>query len=66
MARYSVLTMLLTVPRPVAVAQVDTPAEAVRIARELKQKGNDRIQIGDGQLEQYFPVDEFAAKHGIR
>ncbi len=66
MARYLVLARMLTVPKPMAIAEADTPADAVRKAREFEQKGRQNLQIGDTQAEQYFPVDTFAAKHGIR
>ncbi|MGD9967717.1 MAG: hypothetical protein AB7T59_14440 [Hyphomonadaceae bacterium] len=66
MKRYQVLAQMLTVPRPMAVAEAETPAEAVRKAREFAQKGHRDLQIGDTEAEQYYPVDQFAAKHGVR
>ena len=66
MARYQILAQMLTVPKPMAIAEADTPDAAVRKARELMQKGRQNLQIGDTQAEQYYPVDTFAAKHGIR
>jgi hypothetical protein len=66
MARYQILAQMVTIGRPMPVAQADTPADAVRKARELEQKGKRDLQIGDTQAEQYFPVNAFAAKHGIR
>lgn len=65
-ARYQILAQMLTVPKPMAIAEADTPAAAVQKAREFIQKGRQNIQIGDTQAEEYFPVDTFAAKHGIR
>ena len=65
MARYQILSEMLALPKPMAVAEAETPAEAVRIAREFAKKGK-QVQIGDTQAEQYFPIDQFAAKHGIR
>jgi hypothetical protein len=66
MARYQVLATMLTMPRPMPIAEADTPADAVRKAREFAQKGRRDLQIGDTEAQQYFPVDQFAAKHGIR
>jgi hypothetical protein len=66
MARYSVLTGMLTVPRHLPIAEAETPQEAVRLAREFAQKGRTGLKIGDNEKAEYFPVDEFAAKHGIR
>lgn len=66
MARYQIMAQMLTLPKPMPVAEADTPDAAVRKARELMQQGRQNLQIGDTQAEQYFPVDAFAAKHGIR
>jgi hypothetical protein len=66
MARYSILSPLLTVPRNVAIGQADTPAEAVRIAREFAKQGKKGLQIGDNEAAHYEPLETFAAKHGIR
>jgi hypothetical protein len=66
MARFKILAPMLTVPRPMAIAEADTPADAVRKAREFEQKGRTDLQIGDTQAEEYFPVAQFAAKHGVR
>ena len=66
MARYHILAQMLTLPKPAAIAEADTPQEAVRKAREFEQKGRRNLQIGDTQAEQYYPVAQFAAQHGIR
>ncbi|MCX7360041.1 MAG: hypothetical protein NT015_18120 [Alphaproteobacteria bacterium] len=66
MARYLVLAQMLAVPKPMPVGQADTPAEALRKARELEKAGRDGIQIGDTEAEQYFSIAQFAAQHGIR
>ncbi|ANP47207.1 hypothetical protein [Candidatus Viadribacter manganicus] len=66
MARYQILAQMMTLPKPMPIGEADTPADAVRKARELQQKGQQNLQIADKQAEQYFPVDAFAAKHGIR
>jgi hypothetical protein len=66
MARYLVLAQMLTVPKPMPIAEADTPADAVRKAREFEKKGKRDLQIGDTQAEQYYPVAQFAAQHGIR
>jgi hypothetical protein len=66
MARYLILTQMLTLPRPMPIAEADTPADAVRMAREFEKKGRQDIQIGDTEAAQYFPIDTFAAKHGVR
>ncbi len=66
MARYHILAQLLTVPKPMAIDTADTPADAVRKAREATQRGSQGVQIGDSEAAQYFAVDQFAAKHGIR
>ncbi len=66
MARYQILAQMLALPKPLAIAEADTPADAVRKAREATQRGSQGVQIGDTQAEQYFPIDTFAAKHGVR
>lgn len=66
MARYLVLANMLAVPKPLPVAEAETPADAVRIARDLAQKGRAGLKIGDTETAQYFEISEFAAKHGIR
>jgi len=66
MARYQILAQMLALPKPMAIAEADTPADAVRKAREAAQRGSQGVQIGDTQAEQYFPIDTFAAKHGVR
>jgi GTP cyclohydrolase III len=66
MARYHILAQLLTVPKPMAIDTAETPADAVRKAREAEQRGSQGVQIGDTEAEQYFPIAQFAAKHGIR
>ena len=66
MARFQILAPMLTLPKPMPVGQADTPADAVRLAREMEKKGRQNLQIGDSEIEQYIPVDAFAAKHGIR
>jgi hypothetical protein len=66
MARYSILTELVTVPKHVAVAQAETPEEAVRLARQQVQKGTRGVKIGDNELADYLTIEAFAAKHGIR
>ncbi len=66
MARFQILAQMLALPRPMPIAEADTPAEAVRKAREFEQKGRQDLQIGDSEAQQYYPVAQFAAKHGIR
>jgi hypothetical protein len=66
MARYMILAQMLTVPKPMPIAEADTPADAVRKAREAEQRGSQGVQIGDTEAAQYFPIAQFAAKHGIR
>jgi len=66
MARYQILAQMLAVPQPMAIAVADTPAEAVNKARQYAQQGRQGLQIGDVDAEQYFTVESFAAKHGIR
>ncbi len=66
MARYQILAQMMTLPKPMPIAEADTPAEAVRKAREFEQKGRQDLQIGDTQVQQYYPVAQFAAQHGIR
>lgn len=65
-ARYLILTRLMVSPRPVAIGEADTPAEAVRQARAFTAQGRRDVQIGDHEASQYFPTEEFAAKHGVR
>lgn len=66
MARYLVLAPMMTTGRPMPIAEAETPADAVRKAREFEKKGKRDLQIGDSEAEQYSPVSQFAAKHGIR
>jgi hypothetical protein len=66
MARYVILAPMMTVPRPMPIAEADTPADAVRKAREFEQKGKRNLQIGDTDAAQYYPIVQFAAMHGIR
>ena len=66
MARYVVMSPMLTLPKPMPIVEASTPAEAVRIAREFESKGRRGLQIGDMDKETYVPLDEFAAEHGIR
>lgn len=66
MARYLVLAEMLTLPKPMPIAEADSPAEAVRKAREFEKAGRQGIQIGDTQAEQYYPLAQFAAQHGVR
>ena len=49
-----------------AVASAETPAEAVKKARDFAKQGKRDVQIGDNQAAMYYPTEEFAAKHGIR
>lgn len=64
--RYQVLSQLLTVPRPISVGEADTPAEAVRIARDYAKKGgNPPLSIGDTQDETYISFNDFVKKHGL-
>jgi hypothetical protein len=66
MARYQILAMMMTVPKPMMIAEADTPQDAVRKAREFEKSGRRELQIGDTQAEQYYPLAEFASQHGIR
>ena len=66
MARYSILARMLVTPKPMAIAEAETPADAVRLARDLTRQGKRDVQIGDNQSQMYFPTEQFAAKHGIR
>ena len=66
MARYQILAQMLAVPQPMAIAEANTPAEAVTKARQYAQQGRQGLQIGDTDAEQYYSIDSFAAKHGIR
>lgn len=65
-ARFLILGQMMTLPRPVPIAEAATPADAVRKAREFEQSGRRDIQIGDTEAEEYFTVAAFAARHGIR
>jgi hypothetical protein len=66
MARYQILSQLLSVPRPVQIGEADTPAEAVRVAREFEKQGRKHVNIGDVESAQYISIEQFAAKHGVR
>jgi len=66
MARYSILVRMLVTPKPMAIAEAETPAEAVKLARDATSQGKRDVQIGDNQAQMYFPTEEFAAKHGVR
>jgi hypothetical protein len=66
MARFQILAQMMTVPKPLAIGEADTPAEAVSKARELEQRGRQDLQIGDIQAGQYFSIATFAAKYGVR
>ena len=66
MARYSILVRMMVTPKPMAIAEAETPADAVRLARDFTRQGKRDVQIGDNQAQMYFPAEEFAAKHGIR
>jgi hypothetical protein len=66
MARFTILAEMFVVPRPVPIGEADTPADAVRKAREFAKQGKRDVQIGDSEVENYFPLEQFAAKHGIR
>ena len=66
MARYQVLASMMTMPKPMRIAEAETPAEAVVKARAFEKQGKRGVQIGDTQAERYFPIAEFAAQHGIR
>ena len=66
MARFTILAQMMAVPRPVAIGEADTAADAVRKAREFAKQGKRDVQIGDSEIEDYFPLEQFAAKHGIR
>lgn len=66
MARYQILAQMLTMPKPMPIAEADTPADALHKARDLEQKGRRDLQIGDAVAQQYYPIPQFAAKHGLR
>jgi len=66
MARYTILSRMRVMPKPLAIGSAETPAEAVRIAREAAKQGRPDIQIGDNQAATYVSAEEFAAQHGIR
>lgn len=66
MARYSILARMMTLPKPLAIGEAETPADAVRKARAFVKDGQRDVQIGDNQAEIYYPAEDFAAKHGIR
>ena len=66
MARYIILAQMMTIPKALPIAEADTPQEAVRKAREFEKQGRTDLQIGDSQAELYYPLQQFAAQHGIR
>jgi hypothetical protein len=66
MARYSILARMLVMPKPMPIGEAETPADAVRMARDFARQGKRDVQIGDNQAEMYLPTEQFAAKHGIR
>jgi hypothetical protein len=66
MARYLILAQMLAVPKAMPIGEAETPADALRKAREFEQKGRQDVQIGDTQAEQYYSLAQFAAQHGIR
>ncbi len=66
MVRYLVMATMLAVPKPLPIAEANTPEDAVRIARELERRGRSGLKIADTEAAEYFDVNEFAAKHGVR
>ena len=66
MARFSILMPMMALPKPMAIGEAETAAEAVRIARSFAAQGKSGLKIGDAQSEIYYPLEEFAAKHGVR
>lgn len=66
MARYTILSRFMVTPRPLPIGEAETPAEAVKKARDFAKQGKRDVQIGDNQAATYYPMEEFAAKHGIR
>ena len=65
MARFEILEQMRILPKPMAIGSADTPAEAVRIAREFEKQGH-KVEIGDLQVAEMYPIATFAAKHGVR
>ena len=66
MARYQILAQMLVVPKPMAIAEADTPADAVNKARQAEKRGSQNLQIGDVEAAMYYSVEQFAAMHGVR
>lgn len=65
MARYEIIEHMRILQKPMAIGAADTPAEAVRMAREFEKEGH-KIEIGDIEAAEMYPIAAFAAKHGVR
>jgi hypothetical protein len=66
MKRFSVLRPMMTTGRPLPVAEVDTAAEALKLAKDYVAKGVVGVRIGDREAEDHFDPQTFAARHNIR
>jgi len=65
MARYSILTRMAVLPKPLPIGEADTPADAVRKARAFTQAGQRDVQVCDNESGIYVSTEDFAAKHGV-
>ena len=66
MARFTIVSRFLVMPNPLPIGEAETPAEAVKKARDFAKQGKRDVQIGDNQAAVFYPAEEFAAMHGIR
>jgi hypothetical protein len=66
MKQFAVLQQLATTGRSMVLADAETAAEALQLARQYVQKGKPNVRIGDNEASEHFDIETFAARHGLR
>lgn len=66
MQRFIIVCRLLVTEAPYTLGYADTPAEAVKKARDFTKQGKRDVRIGDNEAQKHFDTETFAVQYGVR
>lgn len=64
--RFTLVCRVANTNLPGILGHADTPAEALKMAKDFTAKGRSDVRIGDNQVQRHFDPVSFAKEYGVR
>lgn len=64
--RFTLVCRVANTNLPGVLGHADSPAEALKMAKDFTAKGRADVRIGDNQAQKHFDPFTFAQEYGVR